>query len=356
MSATITTPDVRIAQLAERMRHWGIYTPGELRSRCKELDSSTALIARLIPHQSLGIVVGDSGLGKSPLLYQAAICVAAGIPFLGYPVSRGNVLYLDFENGLGDVDNLTTRLSGHLGLDQRPENLLLWNYNDAPLAWTPEDLAGMIRDVRPTWVVIDPLTAYAPAIEEKSSHATTIYQELRTIMRECGVSITGVHHLRKPSGKPEEALPPLEDDPHRWFLQARGARALINGGDVRIGLDRLGRTRREINGNIRDVALVLGGFGRVRGNIATTYIARVLDDDGEPAGYEPMSGAGLLFNSDQEQAYQRLPAAFRFKDAQRIYDRGPQATIDFLKKCISVSIMRKDGMEYRKLEVAEQPD
>lgn len=69
-----------------------------------------------------------------------------------------------------------------------------------------------------------------------------------------------------------------------------------------------------------------------------------------------MSGAGLLFNPDQEEAYQRFPGTFRFKEAQNIYGRGPQATTDFPKKCISVSIMRKDGREYRKLEVAEQAE
>lgn len=175
----------------------------------------------------------------------------------------------------------------------------------------------MIRDARPVWTIIDSLTAYAPEIEEKASNVTRVYQEFRKIAHECGNAMTGIHHLRKPSSKPDEAPAPLEENPHRWFLQARGSRALVNGADVRIGIDRFsnGSQISSTNGHAKEVALVLGGFGRVRGNFATSYIARVLDADDEPMGYDKMSGVSLLFNSEQEEAYQKLPAIFRFKDA-----------------------------------------
>jgi AAA domain len=334
---------------------WAIYTLGELKQRCQELDCGSFLIAGLIPNRTLSIVVGDSGLGKSPLLYQAALCVAAGRPFLGRPVSKGRVLYLDFENGLGDVEDLVVRLSRHLGLGAMPEDLLLWNFNDASPGWEPAQLADMIREANAAWVIIDSLGAFAPDIEEKASNVTRVYQEFRKSIRECGTSITGVHHLRKPSSKPDEAPPPLEDDPHRWFLQARGSRALINGADVRIGVDRSGRAKQfeGFDGRSCEVALVIGGFGRVRGNVATTFLARILDEDDDPLGYNELRGVSLLFNPEQEAAYQAFPAVFRFKDAQASYGKGPQATTDFLKKCIGVGIMRKDGREYRRLEVPE---
>lgn len=341
--------------LSELKRKWAIYTPGELKQRCKELDSGSFLIGGLIPQRSLGIVVGDSGIGKSPLLYQAAICITAGIPFLGRPVSQGRVLYLDFENGLGDVDDLVARLSRHLGLAEVPEDLLLWNYNDASPRWEPRQLACMVREAKPSWVVIDSLGAFAPEIEEKSSNVTRVYQEFRQIIRECGTSITGVHHLRKPSSKPDEAPPSLEEDPRRWFQQARGSSALINSCDVRIGAERSGKAKQfeGFDGRSREVALVIGGFGRLRGNIDPTYVARVLDEDEEPLGYVELAGVSLLFNPEQEDAYKTFPPQFRFKDAQKLYGKGPQATSDFLKKCIGVGIMRKDGREYRTVKVAE---
>lgn len=328
---------------------WGIYTPGELRQCCDATGHGDALIADLIPKQSISLVVGDSGIGKSPLLYQAALCVATGIPFLGHQTSLGRVLYLDFENGLGQVDELICRLSRHLRLSAVPDNLMLWNYNDAPhKVDAGRDLAAMVADAQPAWVILDSLTAYAPEIEEKAGYVTRIYQSFRKIVRENQTAITGVHHPKKPSVKAEEAAPPLEENPHGWFLQARGSRALVNGSDMRIGIDR--PSRRSAS---REIALVLGGFGRVRGNIPTMFLSRVMGDDDEPIGYEKLTGAGLLFNPEQEQAYRNLPPTARFKDAQRIYGKGAQATLDWLNKCVSVGIMRKEGREYRKVEVAE---
>jgi hypothetical protein len=344
--------------LSELKRKWAIYTPGELKQRCKELEYGSLLIGGLIPRRTISIVAGDSGMGKSPLLYQAALCVAAGVSFLGRPVSQGRVLYLDFENGLGDVNVLVSQLSRHLGLTETPENLLTWNYNDAPPRWDASQLSEMIRDVRPVWVLIDSLSGFAPECEEKASNVTHVFQNFRKSMRECETAITVVHHLKKPSVKPQEAPPPLEENPRQWFLQVRGSGNLINGCDVRIGVATSVKRKHgeDLDGRSHDVALVIGGYGRVRGKIATTFVARAQDEDDEPLGYDKLAGVSLLFNLEQEDAYRNLPDVFKFKDAQRVYGKGAQATTDFLKKCIGVGIMRKDAKEYRKVEVAEQAE
>jgi hypothetical protein len=216
----------------------------------------------------------------------------------------------------------------------------------------------MIRDVRPAWVIIDSFSAFAPECEEKASSVTQVFQEFRKTISQCDTSVTVVHHLRKPSSKPQEAPPPLEENSRQWFLQVRGSGNLINACDVRIGIAPSVKAKHceDLDGRSCDIALVMAGFGRVRGSIATTFVARVLDDDDEPLGYVEMSGASLLFNSEQEKAYGNLPSHFRFKDGQGIYGKGGQATSDFLKKCIAIGIMRKDGAEYRKVKVPESPE
>ena len=233
VNGTIDT-GVLISHLKKR---WRIQTRPGLRRRCEELGKANFLIEDVVPTRSLSIVVGDSGLGKSPFLYQAAMCVAEGVPFLGHVVSKGRVLFLDFENGIQGVDELTTKLSAFLGITHASENLLLWNYNDAAPEWKPDLLAEMIADVKPTWIIIDSLSAFSPDIEEKSSNVTRTYQIFRDVIKDHSVAITVVHHIRKPSNKPGEAGPPLEEDPRGWFLQTRGSRQLINGMDVRIGID-----------------------------------------------------------------------------------------------------------------------
>jgi hypothetical protein len=344
--------------LTNLKRKWAVYTHGTLKQRCRELESNQYLIADLIPKRSLSIVVGDSGLGKSPLLYQAALCVAEGIPFLGKPVMRGRVLYIDFENGLGGVDELVSQLASYLGLPAVSENFLHFNFNDAPPKWEPSNLADMVADVKPAWIIIDPIAALAPEIDTKNDCVTRTYQTLRCIIRDNSTTASMVHHIRKLPTYQGATTPDLVEDVRGWFQQARGPRQLINGADIRIGIDKCGRADMltELDGRSVEVALALAGFGRLRGNIEPMYVGRVLGEDDKPMGHEQLRGASLLFNSDRQTAYERLPESFTFTQAKQAYGRGPQATIDFLSKCQNIGILHKEGRQYRKVKMADSAD
>ena len=88
--------------LDELKQAYGVFTPPELMKLSQQMPASY-LVEGLIPTRSVDIVVGDSGIGKTPLMYQLAMCVAAGITFLGHKVQQGRVLYLDYENGIEDM-------------------------------------------------------------------------------------------------------------------------------------------------------------------------------------------------------------------------------------------------------------
>jgi hypothetical protein len=341
-------------------RHFGIRDYDELGQRCSELGSTSYVIEDFLPARSIGIVVGDSGFGKSPLLYQAGICVAAGIPFLGHAVIQGRVLYLDYENGLADSLEMAKRLSTHLNLRAVPADFTMWHYNDCSPLYGREGhtIFDMIKFLRPALTIIDSFSAYRPEAEEKNSLVTPVFQEFRNAIRDYGGTIVVVHHIRKPSNKPSEKLSPLDEcDPKDWLLQTRGARALINGSDVRLGVDVPGVSAgiRNVQHASRDrVALVLRGFGRIRGEIGPFFIARTYDEEGDPLGYRHLNGVDLLFNDDQEAAFARLPQAFSTGEAVRTYGRGDQATADFLKKCQRLKLLRKLSRgQYQKCESAE---
>jgi hypothetical protein len=344
--------------MSESRLRWFLRTPGGLARRCAETSAGGDLIEGILPARALGIVVGDSGLGKSPLLYQAAICVATGLKFLGYESRLGTVLYFDFENGLREVSALVSHLARYLGLNEDPKNLYLWNFNDCSLAWGQpgETVMDVIRDVKPALAIIDSLGDFCPGVEDRNSDVIRTYQQLRETIRETGTTIVGVHHIRKSSTNPKDPPEPLDGNLRRWFLQARGPRALINGSDVRLGIDepslkRVGRTswvkpRASVEqpgeGESRtQIALALRGFARLRGEIPLTYLARVSDDEGEPLGYSRMAGPQLLFNDLQEEAFASLPNEFRTKQAKQTYDRDDEATALFLKKCIAIGILKK---------------
>jgi hypothetical protein len=347
----MTVSKARTRALAELKEKWAVHSATDV-----VIDDSTLrglqgdLIEGVIPRGVLGIVVGHSNLGKSPLLYQAGISVAAGIPFLGHPVNQGRVLYLDFENGTAQTNELIERISDHLGLTTPPRDFLCWNLNAAMENWGRPGYRGeeMIRDFKPDLVVLDSLTAFDPEIESRNSRATQIMLKLRGIIRDTGCAIVGTHHLSKPSTRTDKTPPPLEKCKLRdWFFRARGASALINATDVRIGIEEPIQSKgAETDGE--EIVLVMRGFTRIKGETPLIYIARVFDENGEPVGYNEVTGSRLLFNPDQESAFRKLPPQFRFKDARMAYDRGPQATSDFLKKCLALKIVRKNGHRYSK--------
>src|SRR5262245_8496623 len=95
---------------------WGLHTARALRVRARELGASEYLIKSFLPARSTALLVGDSGLGKSPLVYQIGICVAAGLRFLGKETTKGTVILADFENGIEDMCEMSERISRYVGL------------------------------------------------------------------------------------------------------------------------------------------------------------------------------------------------------------------------------------------------
>jgi hypothetical protein len=339
---TATNSSLDFEQLKTR---WGIVPAGEIAEEHERQGRKRYLIQGLLPQRHLAVLIGDSRLGKSPLCYQMAICVAAGVPFLGHEVEQGRVLLVDFENGAEDVENTIERVTEHLGLKERPKDLLIrpsWALGNL-------QLEEIVAEICPSLVILDTLTTYAPEIEERNMNATRIYKDLRSL----GCTILGTHHIRKPSTLSGVSPPNLETtaDLNQWFLQTRGPGALINGADVRLGLE-----RPSSRGLARDeIALVLRGWMRVRGEIPPIYLARACDEEGEPKGYYALTGASLL-PKEQQEAFSALPQTFRFKDAKHAYGKGDQATADLLKKCESLGILRKANGGYEKIKVAESAE
>ncbi len=250
--------------------------------------------------------------------------------------------YLDCENGIAQVDTIVSQIARHLGLDAPSSDLLLWNLNDCDPGW---DFEKLINETKPDWVIADPLKAFFPFIERDSKGAIDAYRILRDIMSRHHCAIDGVHHIRKPG---EQPLWLDRGTAHPWFLQARGPRELINGCDVRIGVDRP-------SDHSGDDVLVIRGFRRVHGEIPLQRVVRVLDDDGEPQGFRALSGVEMLNNSEQQAAFARLAARFSFKEAKAVYGKGDQATSDFLKKCIGANILNNPRKGwYEKVQAGAQ--
>src|SRR5258708_2734712 len=91
------------------LRENHLLSPDDVDRECakSEFSSNSGVVAGFIPRRAVTVLIGDSGLGKSPFAYQLGLCVAAGIPlFPGMQTESGLVVMADFENGLIDSRNM----------------------------------------------------------------------------------------------------------------------------------------------------------------------------------------------------------------------------------------------------------
>jgi AAA domain len=333
-----------------RLRELQLHTPDAVDDLCTKDSKKGFVVEGLIARGSLNLAAGDSGLGKSPLFYQLGLCVAAGLPWLSIPTVKGRVIYIDLENGVRQSQQIRNNLVKFLGLEECPSDFLT-HYGGHAL-----EIKCLVDEVHPSLVLVDTLRAYQPDFEQDNTRAGKLLKEFRSIAHERDVAFQFIHHVRKPG---EHGVPALEDTlSPQWLNQACGARALINQTDFRLGIDcAVGSSRRFLgvkHPNIaEETAIVLRGHVRVRGEFGPIFLARCFDDEGQPIGYRMLSGVELLCNTDQQQAFAKLPDSFTFKEAKLVYGRQDQATSDFLEKCIRLDILSRKGKGQYEKKIAK---
>lgn len=307
------------------------FTLAEFKRRLHETPTKY-VVEGLLPARGVHVLVGDSGIGKTPFAYQLGLCVAAGKPFLGHDVRPSRVLYCDIENGGEQIVQVSDALCKYLGVHEQLSDFLIA---------LPENFSALeetIRESKPDLVIVDTLRALDPTAEETNTSMGQELQKLHRIAREHDCAILLIHHIRKPprdKGNLSSEARTLEDTRTlEWLNRAAGARALVNQTQTRIALD-------SYSGGREDVSLVMKSFVKIKGESGAIYLGRVLDEDGEPLGYRQITGVGLLGNKEQEEAFHRLPAEFTFKQAKFVYKKTDHPTSEWLKKCEAAGLLRK---------------
>ncbi len=304
--------------------------------------NKNGVVTGLIARRSVSMLIGDSGIGKSPLAYQLGLCVAAGVPFLGMPTQEGVVVYADYENPIEESRELRDRQVSFLKLRTAPDNFLMWT----PDSSESLDIQGICRDVKPAMFLIDSLRSHSPQFE-KSDNAGEEMKRLNTIAHTYGAAILVIHHIRKPG---EDGVPLLDSEETGlmlWLKQAAGHSSIINQSHTRIAVD-LPDGRKNL-----DAALVLRWHQRIKGETGPVYVERISDDDGEPMGYRQVTGVELLGSETQKDKFKELPRQFTFKVAKQIYERADDPTRKWLLKCVSLGLIQQIGRGH--YEKSERP-
>jgi hypothetical protein len=76
-----------VALPEENLKALGVFDFKSL--RVAAVSRTRYVVEGLIPSQGVTLVVGDSGLGKTPLMISLGVAVASGLPFLGQDVQAG---------------------------------------------------------------------------------------------------------------------------------------------------------------------------------------------------------------------------------------------------------------------------
>jgi hypothetical protein len=336
---TVQTTDEKIWRIENHLLR-----PEDVDALCAhDFSSSGGIVAGFIPKRAISFLIGDSGLGKSPLAYQLGLCVAAGIPFLGMETVQGPVVYADYENGLQESQELRGQLVRFLEVPEAPKDFLVW---------TPDhDGTGSISiegvcQGKPSLLIVDSMRSHDPHFE-RTEHAGEQMKHLNTLARRYGVAILIIHHVKKPG---ENGVPSLDSEDTRlmmWLKETAGHSSIINQSHTRIAAALPdGRTSE----SKAEPALILRWHQRIRGETGPIYLERICDGDGEALGYRRIADLALLGNKGQIAALEKLPKQFAFKEAKQVYDRADDPTRKFLVKCIQVGLIRQVGRgQYERL-------
>lgn len=165
-----------------------ITTPTLAEFLAGEDDEPDWVVPDLIERGDRLILTGSEGLGKSVLFRQLAVCAAAGIhPFAHTPIPAHRVLYVDVENGVGQLRRALRGLSVQsqkLGADAG-RNMFLECVPSGLDLTRPEDeawLVSRVASLQPSLLVIGPiyrLHAKNPNDEEPARTVTRVLDRCR---------------------------------------------------------------------------------------------------------------------------------------------------------------------------------
>ncbi|NIS63386.1 MAG: AAA family ATPase, partial [Proteobacteria bacterium] len=187
----------------------GIYTPDNADSSefdpytvlkrgkdLQELDISvTWAVESLIPCESITLISGRGGIGKTWLSIQLAEAVSKGAAFMGLATKRTPTVYIDFENSLPVLVERVRKV----GVSET----LFWHINNEsrrPPRLDDEDWGLYKYMPEGSLLIFDTLRAAQSRDENDSRHMAFIMTRLKEL-RDLGFTIVLLHHTPKASDR-----------------------------------------------------------------------------------------------------------------------------------------------------------
>lgn len=164
------------------------------------------LIPNVFPREGISIIASMSGEGKSQIALHLGECLTEGKEWFGhaaFKAKKSRVLYVNLEMSMSEIQ----RRGRKIGFNPANENLVIVNADDFNLNESgeePEDkkykwLLRYIYDNQIDVVIIDTFRASAGGLKEEKAEEVRAYFQKFQILKNSGVSLIFLEHLRKPS-------------------------------------------------------------------------------------------------------------------------------------------------------------
>jgi RecA-family ATPase len=153
------------------------------------------VIKDFIPSNSVILLFGHSGLGKSTLTYSWAYHIATGKDWNGRKVKQGKVLIIQMEENLQTINNRWS----HVKKDTPENRVFVKKSYSGTLTY---QLKKYIKQYNPNLIIIDSFSAVNALSGKNENDASSafIFYELNKIADENNVSIIICHHENKGGG------------------------------------------------------------------------------------------------------------------------------------------------------------
>ena len=178
------------------------------------------IVEPLLPVKRHITLAGPAKAGKSLFVAEMTACIASGRSFLGFPVNRSSVAYLDFENS--PEEDVAPRFRAMEFGAGDLEDLYYFSYPDLGSFDTEgggNQLGVLLEKYEPGLVVIDTASRTITGKENENDTWAAFYKHTGMLLRSRGIAMVRIDHTGKdPSKGPRGASGKTADVDGVWIL------------------------------------------------------------------------------------------------------------------------------------------
>lgn len=187
----------RLLEIIKETPEWTLQEPKSLLDSLLKWNDILALdvrteylLEKIIPKNSITLLFGKGGIGKTSLMMQIAKAIANGTPFDTLQTIKTPVYYIDFENPLAVLKERVEKIG-------QSDNLYVWHISNEI---QPPKLDGseweLYKQLPAGLLIVDTLRASHLSDENDSKPMSLIMGRLKEL-REMGFTIIPLHHTPK---------------------------------------------------------------------------------------------------------------------------------------------------------------